>query len=253
MQLEQALGGMESGLAADRGRRVAAFFDVDGTLVGGQSVWRGLWDYHQATRRNRGRMLSFVMANSARALLYACGLWSRDRFVATSGERLAGIFAGLTPDEAGAMFAWIWENSLRSSLRADVVARLRAHQKAGHLVALVSATLQGLVEVVAERLGGAVAVGSQLEVHDGRYTGQMVRPLCFGEHKATRARAVMAAAGGVDLPASFAYADSAHDVPLLALVGHPTAVYPDSDLLALARARGWEVLGEREPRRQRRR
>jgi phosphoserine phosphatase len=43
--------------------------------------------------------------------------------------------------------------------------------------------------------------------------------------------------------ASYAYADRHTDLPLMGLVGHPVAVYPDEALLAHARQRGWPVIG----------
>jgi putative phosphoserine phosphatase/1-acylglycerol-3-phosphate O-acyltransferase len=48
----------------------------------------------------------------------------------------------------------------------------------------------------------------------------------------------------VDLAGSFAYADSISDLPLLELVGHPTAVYPDEQLAVEALERHWSVLNE---------
>jgi hypothetical protein len=46
---------------------------------------------------------------------------------------------------------------------------------------------------------------------------------------------------GIDLAESWAYSDSATDVPMLAAVGHPVAVNPDRELLRVARERGWAV------------
>ncbi len=227
-----------------QGRRIAAFFDVDGTLVEGQAIWKGIWAYHLAKRRHRGRLVAFFLSNLGRWLLHKVGALSRERFVAGWGERLAGFFAGLTPVEAAEVFSWVWENSLRPALREDVVAVLAGHREAGHLVVLVSATLEGLVEVVAKHLGAHHALGSRLALREGCYTGAMLPPLCFGSQKAVRARELAQAVGGIDLAASFAYADTGHDVPLLESVGHPTAVYPDPLLLAHARAHGWPVLGE---------
>jgi len=47
---------------------------------------------------------------------------------------------------------------------------------------------------------------------------------------------------GTDLRLATAYADSAHDLPLLEAVGVPVAVAPDRRLLRAARENGWEVL-----------
>ena len=45
----------------------------------------------------------------------------------------------------------------------------------------------------------------------------------------------------IDLEASYAYSDSATDLPMLEVVGHPVAVNPDRELARVARDRGWEV------------
>ncbi|MHB1131335.1 MAG: HAD family hydrolase [Chloroflexota bacterium] len=223
--------------------RVAALFDIDGTLVGGASIWRGLWDYHFREKRRRDRPLRFLFANMRRGWQFARRGASREEFVQASAEAVAGFFTGLSPDEAEHVYQSVWRHTLAPGLRADVLARLAAHKEAGHLVALISATLQGLADLVAREVGADVAVGSALALADGRYTGRMLGPACFGPQKASSARDLLAARG-LDLASSYAYADSGHDAALLECVGHAVAVYPDSRLHALARARGWEVLGQ---------
>jgi hypothetical protein len=46
---------------------------------------------------------------------------------------------------------------------------------------------------------------------------------------------------GIDLAASYAYSDSATDVPMLEIVGHPVAVNADRELGRIARDRQWET------------
>ena len=46
----------------------------------------------------------------------------------------------------------------------------------------------------------------------------------------------------LDLAKSYAYSDSASDLPMLRLVGHPVAVNPDKPLAKAAREERWEVL-----------
>src|SRR3546814_10206768 len=46
---------------------------------------------------------------------------------------------------------------------------------------------------------------------------------------------------GIDLDHSWAYSDSATDIPMLSAVGHPVAVNPDRELARAARDRGWQV------------
>ena len=45
-----------------------------------------------------------------------------------------------------------------------------------------------------------------------------------------------------DLEASWAYSDSASDMPMLELVGNAVAVNPDAPLLEVARREGWKVM-----------
>ena len=76
----------------------------------------------------------------------------------------------------------------------------------------------------------------KLVVVDGRYTGE-VDFYAAGPHKATAVRR-LAEEEGYDLADCWAYSDSATDVPMLELVGHPTAVNPDRGLRRVAAERG---------------
>jgi len=83
-------------------------------------------------------------------------------------------------------------------------------------------------------------VCSELEVVDGRFTGQPIEPLCYGEGKIIRAGALLDEHRiGFDKVTFFS--DSITDLPLLSKVSVPVAVNPDRRLLRTARARGWEV------------
>ena len=46
---------------------------------------------------------------------------------------------------------------------------------------------------------------------------------------------------GLDLDRCSAYSDSANDIPMLSLVGHPFAINPDPLLRAHARANYWPI------------
>jgi len=42
---------------------------------------------------------------------------------------------------------------------------------------------------------------------------------------------------------SYAYGDRVQDIPMLEMVDHPVAVYPDKELLTCANERGWTAIG----------
>ena len=75
---------------------------------------------------------------------------------------------------------------------------------------------------------------------NGVYTGRLVGGLLHGEAKAAAVEA-LAAREGLDLARCSAYSDSANDLPMLRLVGHPTVINPDAELRAEARANHWPV------------
>jgi len=57
----------------------------------------------------------------------------------------------------------------------------------------------------------------------------------------------LAASHHIDLDESSAYSDSATDIPMLEVVGHPVVVNPDRALAKEAKERGWEVLSFTSP------
>ena len=83
---------------------------------------------------------------------------------------------------------------------------------------------------------------SRFEVDaDGRYTGRLIEPLCYGRGKVELARRC-ADTNGVGLASCAFYTDSIADLPMLEAVGEPAAVHPDPKLRRVARQRGWPVL-----------
>jgi HAD superfamily hydrolase (TIGR01490 family) len=132
------------------------------------------------------------------------------------------------------------EPVLRPLVYAEPLRLVERHRERGERVYIVSATLQEIVEAIAEDLGFDGALGTICEVRDGRYTGRALRAL-HAEAKADCVRAV-AAEEGLDLSACAAYSDSHTDLPFLEVVGRPAAVNPDRRLRRIARDRGWPVL-----------
>jgi HAD superfamily hydrolase (TIGR01490 family) len=117
---------------------------------------------------------------------------------------------------------------------------IRQHQAAGRRVYLISASPEEIVAPLARYLQVDEAIASRAMLDDeGRYTGE-VEFYSYGPFKAEAMRDA-ATLRGIDLEASYAYSDSATDIPMLEAVGHPVAVNPDRELARVARERGWEV------------
>jgi HAD superfamily hydrolase (TIGR01490 family) len=136
------------------------------------------------------------------------------------------------------------EPVLKPLVYAEPLHLVQRHRDRGEPVYIVSATLQEIVEELADELGFDGAIGSTCEIVDGVYTGRSLRA-AHGAGKAAALRE-LAEAEGLDLPASTAYSDSHTDLPFLEAVGNPVAVNPDRKLRRIARERGWRTLEFRE-------
>jgi HAD superfamily hydrolase (TIGR01490 family) len=132
------------------------------------------------------------------------------------------------------------EPVLRPLVYDEPLHLVRRHREQTERVYIVSATLQEIVQHIADDLGFDGAIGSTCEIADGVYTGRSLRA-AHGEGKAQAIRE-LAAVEGLDLSACTAYSDSHTDVPFLEAVGHPVAANPDRKLRRIARGRGWPVV-----------
>ena len=229
----------------------AAFFDVDRTLVVGTSLETC---FLRAARR-RGVLGPAALLRNLWAGLQSLGLLparpearlpippelparTRLRYALLSGNKayLRGLPLARCIELARATFQ---EEVLpRLSARGQAVAA--AHRAAGRPVVLLTGTLDFLGKPLADYLEAAHLLAAQPEVRDGLLTGRLAAPHPYGAHK-RELLLQLAAAQGLDLPASYAYADHHTDGPFLETVGHPVAVNPDKRLRQMAQERGWEI------------
>jgi HAD superfamily hydrolase (TIGR01490 family) len=134
-------------------------------------------------------------------------------------------------------------------LYPQAVELLNRHKRAGREVYICSSSPQDFLELLADELRIDGVVGTCAEVAGDRYTGRLEGLLCHGPEKARRVRE-LAEQRNIDLTRSYAYSDSANDLPLLEAVGNPVAMNPDRSLLIHARRQGWQVLDFRVARRR---
>lgn len=133
----------------------------------------------------------------------------------------------------------------------DGVERLAWHAMEGHPIVIVSGTLEPLAnaavrametELATRGIGAPICVcATKMEEKDGKWTGRILGEPMFGKAKAC-AILTLAEEMRLDLPKSWAYGDSAQDRWMLASVGKPAAVNPTPKLSQIARKRGWPVL-----------
>jgi HAD superfamily hydrolase (TIGR01490 family) len=213
-----------------------AFFDVDNTLMRGASIYyfaRGL-----AARKMFGPMDLARMA-WGQACYRMRGAENADHIDAAREAALAFV-AGHRVDDIVSLCEEIYDDTMADRIWEGTRELAQRHLEAGQRVWLVTASPVELAGIIASRLGLTGALGTVAESVDGVYTGRLVGGLLHGEAKAAAVDA-LAAREGLDLTRCSAYSDSANDLPMLRLVGHPTVVNPDAELRAEARANQWPV------------
>jgi HAD superfamily hydrolase (TIGR01490 family) len=227
---------VEAALAVAPDPLAAAFFDVDNTVVRGASIFhlaRGLYARRFFSARDIARFaamqLKYVLIGTENL-----GDMEQARVTALS------FIEGHSADELRRLGEEIFDEHIAGRIWRGTRALAQMHIDAGQRVWLVTAAPVELASTIAHRLGLTGALGTVAEVDAGRYTGRLVGEPLHGLAKAEAVRA-LAVREGLELARCAAYSDSANDIPLLSLVGHPCAVNPDAKLRAHARAHGWQI------------
>jgi len=212
--------------------RVAAFFDIDHTLIAGDSAL--LFVRHLLQRGELGYrdLLPPLYYN----LLYRMNLLD----IYAVFRRYQSWVRGQAHSDMQQLCLEWYEERVRPLIYPEMTARVVEHRGAGHVVALLSSATTYIAEPLARELEIEHLLVNRLLVTEGRLTGEAVLPLCWGDGKAHWARH-FAAAHDIDLPGSYFYTDSITDLPVLELVGNPRPVNPDRLLRRAARRRGWPI------------
>jgi HAD superfamily hydrolase (TIGR01490 family) len=216
--------------------RAAAFFDLDKTLMAGSS---GMHFARVASRHGivSRRQLMRWGRDHLRYRLRGASDEETQEVLKVARELITGVPA-VEIDRMGAEVM----ASILPRVFPQMLDELYAHQDAGRATFIVSAAGNDLVSALARVLGADDGIGTRYEVDgEGRFTGRLDGPFVYGQGKVDAMRR-FAEQHGVDMAASYAYSDSASDLPMLRAVGHPVAVNPDAGLAAEAAEKGWDVM-----------
>jgi HAD superfamily hydrolase (TIGR01490 family) len=216
--------------------RAAAFFDLDRTLISGSSglPWaRAATKAGLISRRQMARWGVDAMRFRLRG--------STDEATEKLLGEIKQVFNGVSAREIARMTPEVLVGVL-PRIYPEMLAEVHAHQDAGRPTFIVSAAGDELVRLLARILYMEGGIGTSYEIgEDGRFTGELGGAFMYGEGKLEAVRR-FAAEHEIDLETSYAYSDSASDLPMLGAVGNPVVVNPDEELARLARERGWRVM-----------
>lgn len=209
----------------------AAIFDIDRTLVVPTSMERMFLPF--LIRRR------WVTAGDlARYLGYAARNFGRQGSLALNNKQ---HLKDKDPGELDRLAAECFRIKILGRVSPAGRRAVAEHRRHGHLVVLLTGSLDPLAQALKRELGADLALASRLDVEAGALSGRLAGRRPYGNEKARLVRE-LALREGLDLSSSFAYGDHHSDLPVLAAVGNPRAVNPDRRLADEARRRGWPVL-----------
>lgn len=215
--------------------KAAAFFDLDRTIIGGSSMFTFGW----VAYRNGFVPTRQLVKDATSAITFQFAGASDDKTEAVK-QRILEAIEGAPVTALTDLGDEIIPKLLKD-VRREARGLIDLHTDAGRDTYIVSASPVEIVSQFAREMDMTGGLGTVGEVEDGVYTGRLAEPFCYGEGKADAIRKV-AADKGYDLSRSYAYTDSAGDLPMLEAVGHPVAVNPDRALETIAFHRGWPIV-----------
>lgn len=213
----------------------AAFFDLDKTIIARAALVAFSGPLHRAGYLSRWLVLRALYGQF---VFHYFG--ADDERMAQMREAALRVTKGWPQAQIRSLVEETLGEVIDPIIYAEALDLIREHKAAGHRVYVVSASPEEVVVPLTRHLGADQAIATRARLDDtGLYTGD-VEFYAFGPFKAQAIRAE-AERRGIDLDGSFAYSDSATDLPMLEAVGHPVAVNPDRELLKAAAERDWEV------------
>ena len=215
-----------------------ALFDLDGTLIEHDSdhafgqfmITLGWVDAAEHQRRNDEFFHQYQTGSLdiAAYVDFATQAW-RDRPLAEQQAAQVRFMAEV----------------MRPQIHPAALALVQRHQRAGDLVAIVTATNEFVTRPIADALGVEHLIGVRLarDVR-GHATGRILGVPSFREGKLSRVDDWLASLGKgwADFDHTLFYSDSTNDLPLLERVHEPVATNPSPALEAIAQQRGWPIL-----------
>lgn len=220
--------------------RSAAFFDLDKTVIATSSALafgRPFYRDGLITKRD------VVKTAYAQFVFKRAG--ADEQTMVRTRDYMAALCEGWRVDQVKQIVAETLHDLIDPYVYAEAATLIEEHQAAGRDVVLVSASGEEMVQPIGALLSVTDVIATRMKVAEGRYTGE----IDFYAAGAAKVDAVrkLAARRGYDLSDCYGYSDSVSDIPLLAAVGHPSAVNPDKALRREAVEKGWQILEFRHP------
>src|SRR3989338_935655 len=216
-----------------RSTKTAAFFDVDHTIVKCNTqlelarfcFTRGLFPFRSFMRAALWGILAHHGFSEDTQALREDLYRTVTRHSIKDWERIFEVF---------------YNEKIAPQIYKSAVDLIKSHRRLGHVVVLVSASIEPIVLRVMKQLRADYDISTKLEAIGNTYTGRLCKPIMKGSAKAS-AIADFVNQHEIDLSQSYGYSDGFSDVRWLGKVGYPRIVNPDRKLSLFSKRKGWPV------------
>ena len=218
---------------ANKGVKIGAFFDLDKTII---ACFSAFYLLKEQVKRKQVSALDATVQLAAAVAFEVGGKISFDDVIKTSVSACAGV----SEEEFAAIGQDIFEKVLVKKIYPEAAELIARHRRRGHTIVMVSSATRYQIEPVSNLLGVTDVLCSEVELCEGKLTGNLSGLPCFGNQKLVATEAY-AKEHKIDLNNSFFYSDSHTDIALMERVGHARPVNPDKKLAAIASDMEWMV------------
>ena len=184
----------------------AAFFDLDKTILAKSSSFAFARPFYKEGLIGR----SDVIRSAYAQFVYLASGADHDQ-METMREYMSKLVTGWDADKVQAIVGETLDDIVDPMVYEEAVQLIAEHKAAGRDVIIISSSGTDIVEPIGARLGVDLAIGTQVAIEDGEYTGEILF-YAYGEGKAEAMR-TLAEERGYDLAESYSYSDSHTDLP----------------------------------------
>ncbi|ODS24823.1 phosphoserine phosphatase [Candidatus Endobugula sertula] len=214
-----------------------AIFDLDNTLIGGDSdyewirfiIAKGMVDAEHYEKENN----RFYQEYKNRTL----DIFEYQRFV------LEPLMA-LSQNTLAQLQKEFMETNIAPIRLVKAETLLQKHRSQGDTLLVITATNRFVTAPIVDALKIDNLLATDPEVIDGHFTGNIVGDPCYQEGKVRRLERWLKKQGQQAKSITF-YSDSINDAPLLHYADYAIVVDPDDHLRALAEEQQWPIISLR--------
>ena len=211
-----------------------AIFDMDGTLIDGQSqqyFLKYMLDKKYINYFQYFRIYFWFV-------LYEIGIVNDPRKISTIAF---SFIKGMKIEQLEYLTKDFFESILKNKIYLEGREKIAWHLKMKNSVLLLTNAIEPIAKIVAEYLGIPQYLCTELEIIDNLYTGKILGVNTYGRNKVLKIFSYTKE-NNYDIEKTWAYCDHGSDIDIMSVVKYPIAVNPDKILKKESERRGWKII-----------